>query len=238
MSPREFRESLGHEYANRYDAATVARHAQVARQRGSDKVSVGAFDLDHRPQIGICVVAQDAPGLLATITSAFVACDLDVASAEAYTRTLQSGQSEAVDIFWVYSRTQDLQLFEEKHLDRLQSTLVDLLEGHGDHPTLSRPGVESLKTPVETMVRFLESTDGIFTTLEVETDDRSGLLQALASALFAAKVQITSSQVRTNGTRVFDRFTIVEVDGAPIGPERRLQIQVAVLSAIDPSLAS
>lgn len=231
-SPRAFRDSLGNEYKSRYDAATIARHAQIARERAGGTVSVGAFDLEHRPQVGICVVAKDAPGLLATITSAFVACELDIASAEAYTRILPGAEAEAVDIFWVYSRSGEATDFQ---LERLRETLVNLLEGHRQQPLPSRPAAPT-KQPIETMVRFLESTDGIFTTLEVETDDRSGLLQALASALFSAKVQITSSQVRTTGTRVYDRFTILEVDGSPISPERRLAIQVAVLSAVDPNL--
>ncbi|HEX6765621.1 MAG TPA: hypothetical protein VF103_09095, partial [Polyangiaceae bacterium] len=53
-------------------------------------------------------------------------------------------------------------------------------------------------------------------------------------ALFQQRVQIVASQVKTNGTRVFDRFSIVELDGKPIGSARRLEIQVAVLSAVDP----
>jgi hypothetical protein len=33
---------------------------------------------------------------------------------------------------------------------------------------------------------------------------------------------------------VFDRFSIVELDGSPISAGRRLEIQVAVLTAVDP----
>jgi [protein-PII] uridylyltransferase len=83
-------------------------------------------------------------------------------------------------------------------------------------------------------VRFIEGVDGSFATLEVETGDRSGLLLALAQALFQQRVQIVSSKVKTTGTRVFDRFSIVELDGSPISPHRRLEIQVAVLTAVDP----
>jgi UTP:GlnB (protein PII) uridylyltransferase len=84
------------------------------------------------------------------------------------------------------------------------------------------------------VVRFIESQDGVFSTLEVETGDRSGLLLALAQALFQQRVQIVGSQVKTTGTRVFDRFHIVEFDGSPISSARRLDIQVAVISAVDP----
>ncbi len=232
MSTHEFRDSLGPEYGARYDAKTVAAHAAIAERRGSASVTLGPFDLQHRPQLGVCVVARDAPGLLATITAAFVASGLDISNAEAYTRRTPSGEAEAVDIFWVFPRDSGWAggSFAEGKLDELLATLLDMLEGRAER---AQPPPSRLDRPVETMVRFLESADGTFTTLEVETDDRSGLLQSLASALFGAHVQITSSQVRTNGQRVYDRFNIVEVDGSPISPERRLEIQVAVLGAVE-----
>src|SRR5690606_17296911 len=80
----------------------------------------------------------------------------------------------------------------------------------------------------DTTVRFLEEGDGSLSVLEVETVDRSGLLWAIARALHNENVQIVSSQIRTEGTRVKDRFTIAEFDGSPIFNERRLAIQVAV----------
>jgi [protein-PII] uridylyltransferase len=84
------------------------------------------------------------------------------------------------------------------------------------------------------VVRFIENADGNFSTLEVETGDRSGLLLALSQALYNQRVQIVGSQVKTTGQRVFDRFHIVELDNSPISAARRLEIQVAVLSAVDP----
>ena len=61
---------------------------------------------------------------------------------------------------------------------------------------------------------------------------------ALSHALFEQNVQIEESEVRTVEGRVFDRFHIVEFDGRPISPARRLEIQVAVLSAIQPVRAA
>ena len=85
----------------------------------------------------------------------------------------------------------------------------------------------------ETVVRFLEDADGQLSTLEVETSDRSGLLLALFQALFEQKVTIDESEVKTFEGKVRDRFHIVELSGAPISPERRLEIQVAVIGALE-----
>lgn len=234
MSTRKFRESLGTEYSSRYDAATIAAHAKIAARRGSSLVSLDTFERRRAHQVGLCVVAKDTPGLLAIITAALVTCGFDIASAEAYTRVNPAGEAEAVDVFWIFPRElKEPPIDFSVELDRLRQVLNDMLEGRGG--ALPQPLPRKYDRPVETMVRFIESDDGTFTTLEVETDDRSGLLQALASALFAARVTINSSQVRTNGQRVYDRFKIVEVDGTPISRERRLEIQVAVLGAVDPS---
>jgi hypothetical protein len=92
--------------------------------------------------------------------------------------------------------------------------------------------------PADALVRFLDDSDGGLLTLEVETTDRSGLLMALSKALFEQRVQIVRSEVRTVSGRVFDRFTVVEFDGSGISPARRLDIQVAVLHAIEPARRS
>ena len=83
------------------------------------------------------------------------------------------------------------------------------------------------------MVRFLEDADGQLSTLEVETSDRSGLLLSLSQALYEQNVTIDESEVKTLEGKVRDRFHIVELSGAPISPARRLEIQVAVIGALE-----
>jgi [protein-PII] uridylyltransferase len=234
---RSFAASLPESYRNNFDSSAVAAHARVARERESAPANIGAFFSNRVPGAAICVVADDRPGLLATISAALVLCGLDVIEAEAYTRRIPGKHDEAVDIFWV--RHEDpadhrLRLSHEE-IVQLCQTLIGLIEGKLDR---RKPDAASraAATPAakETVVRFIEGEDGTFATLEVETFDRSGLLLSLSQALFAQRVQIVGSQVKTRGGRVFDRFHIVELDNKPISPSRRLEIQVAILSAIDP----
>jgi UTP:GlnB (protein PII) uridylyltransferase len=235
-----FKQSLPTNYGERYTAEQIAVHAQIALQRGHAPVLVGGFSDISKPRLGLCVVAKDQPGLLATITSGLSRSGYEITDAEAYTRTTESGDPEAVDIFWVLRKQARPDLPErelsEAEVENLQRQLqVLMLQGV---PLPPESGLPRSGPTSETRVRFLESADGLFSTLEVETDDQSGLLQTLASALFASGVQINSSQVRTDGQRVFDRFHILELDGSPISPARRLQIQVAVLGAIQPDRTS
>jgi [protein-PII] uridylyltransferase len=235
--PAEFSASMPESYRKNFDSRAISAHANLAQARGDARVIVGAFP-SNRPGTALCVVAEDRPGLLATISAALVLCRLDVIEAEAYTRRQPDSADEALDIFWVRHDPPELRKepITEQHVATLKSTILGLLEGKLDRARVGEPAGRPSATPSasETVVRFLEASDGSFATLEVETGDRSGLLLALAQALFQQRVQIVASKVKTTGTRVYDRFSIVELDGSPISPSRRLEIQVAVLTAVDP----
>jgi [protein-PII] uridylyltransferase len=239
LSLPAFSASLPESYRRNFGPAAVAQHAVLARGREGSRPSVGVFPSD-RPGTALCVVADDRPGLLATISAALVFCDLDVIEAEAYTRRVDGSRNEAVDVFWVRNRDPQRhgKPIEQATIERLRGVLADLMEGRLSSPPPAIPGVAPAPTPSssETVVRFIEGDDGSFTTLEVETGDRSGLLLALSQALFKQRVQIVSSQVKTVKNRVYDRFSIVELDNTPISSTRRLEIQVAILTAIDPIL--
>jgi len=220
-----------------FSSRGIADHARLSVERAGRVARVGRFH--SRRDLGasaICVIADDRPGLLATVSAALVSQDLDVVHAEAYTRRVDERTREAVDVFWVRDlRAANKEDITDERLTALEQTLVDLIEERRSLADVRGPR-QNLAAVYEANVRFIEGDEGELSTLEVETVDRSGLLFALAQALFEQRVQITRSEVRTEGGRVHDRFVVVELDGSPIGPSRRLDIQVAVLAAIDPSV--
>jgi [protein-PII] uridylyltransferase len=233
---RDFSASMPAEYRRAHDPDAIACHARIASERGSRLTHVGLCPAVRGAKAGLCVIAEDRPGLLATISAALVMEGLDVLDAEAHTRKTPAGRPEAVDIFSV-QRAEALDRdrpLEQRDAERLRDLLTALLEGGLDAQRI-RKRVAPVRPCSETVVRFLEDKHGVLSTLEVETDDRSGLLLALSQALFDQRVQIVESEVKTVGERVRDRFQIVELDGRPIGTARRLEIQVAILSAVQAS---
>ena len=234
---RLFASSRPESYRKNFEIGAVAQHARIALERESAPANVGIFLSGRGQGDAICVVADDRPGLLATISAALVMCGLDVIEAEAYTRRQRGEHDEALDVFWVRHEALDRRALRvsREEVDQLRQTLIGLLEGKLERRRLG-DGSKFAPTPAasETVVRFIETAEGNFGTLEVETGDRSGLLLALSQALFNQRVQIIGSQVKTVKGRVYDRFHIVELDSSPIGAARRLEIQVAILSAIDP----
>lgn len=235
---RDFIASMPRAYRYVFSERGIADHARLAIERGRAVARIGRFH--SRRDLGagaICVIADDRPGLLAMISAALVSESLDVVHAEAYTRTIAGGGHEAVDVFWVRDMAApDVEHLGDERLAALERTLIDLIEGR-QSPAQFRRTARPAAQRYEANVRFVEGEDGQLSTLEVETVDRSGLLLALAHALFESKVQITRSAVHTEGERVRDLFVLLELDGSPIGPARRLDIQVAVMTAIDPALA-
>ena len=232
---KNFSASLPGSYRNRYGTEEIRLHASIARARGTQPARVGVVPIEG-DGLGICVVAKDAPGLFSNIAAALRLQGFDIVHAEAYTRRLETGEREVLDLF-------RLQVQQGRAVDTsaatdiaasISSTLHDLLAGKLDpSQALPAPQPEPLGTFHDTRVRFIEGEDGALSTLEVETDDRSGLLLTLARALSSQKVSVERSEVRTVNSRVLDRFTLAEHDGAPISDARRLNIQVAVISAIE-----
>jgi UTP:GlnB (protein PII) uridylyltransferase len=236
-----FVESLPRAYGDKYDPDVIVAHASVSASRGAEPVAVGLFG---RAGNGLSIVARDRPGLLALISGSLVVCRLDVNHAEVYTRTTLDGTKEAVDLFWV--RKLDAPpgtALVQADAERVQEALRKLLAEANPRTVVDRQIAagahqKGAGKSADATVRFVADASGGLATLEVETTDRSGLLFSLATALFEQRVQIVESEVRTVEDRVFDRFRLVEFDGTPISSARRLEIQVAILSAIEPARRS
>jgi [protein-PII] uridylyltransferase len=230
----EFSQTLPKRYAKKFSTVMIAGHAAIAADRGSAPANVGPVHAGDPSVLGMCVVALDRAGLLATISAAFHRSGWDVMAADAFTRKLPTGEHEAVDLFWLTRHSGAQSPLEQREIEQVRGALLELLGAHTLVPRITR----SRAPRGSTHVRFLENSSGKLCTLELETADASGLLGVITAALFAQNVRITSCRLTTTAGRVFDRFTITELDGSPIGPPRRLEIQVAVISALEfPSIA-
>lgn len=82
-------------------------------------------------------------------------------------------------------------------------------------------------------VKFLEPQPGVLSQLEVETRGPRGALKELVTALLALRVQLVGVQSKRVGEHQVERFTLAELDGGPLRPQRRLELQVAVMEALE-----
>jgi [protein-PII] uridylyltransferase len=158
---------------------------------------------------------------------------LDVDAAHAFTRSTEP--PEAFDVFWLRRDGATKAAVMPGDIVRVAETLQELVTGRKTIDEIAREA-QRRRTTVSpagsTRVAWIQGGSGE-TVLTVQTFDRPGLLLAITSALFRARVQIVSSEATISSGRIVDRFTLVEFDGAPLRASRRGTLQVAVLAAID-----
>lgn len=215
-------------YRLTFDAQSVAQHAAIVARRGDAVVQVEVWR-DGGTELSICVVADDRPGLLTQVTAALVAHDLDVVDADAFCRTRTDGVVEAVDLLRV--RRNDGSTLAARELAPVQSMIAalcggkaTLLEPELPPPSRSRGGAR--------LVFDTDPRSGV-TVLSVEAYDRPGLLLAITQVLYRSGLQIVGLSATTRGDKAIDRFQLVELDGSALAQDRRLDLQLALLVAID-----
>lgn len=229
-----FAASMPAEYRASFDHASVAAHAAIAKER-ADKSTHVAIWRELPRMVGICVVAVDHPGLLSQVSAALVAHDIDVVSANAYTRTLPNGKAEAFDLLWL-RRMSTAALAHvpigARDVSRVAEMVDALVSGRTTFPGAVRASRAERAEAAETRVRFDDGKDGT-TVLTVEAVDRPGLLLAVTRTVFASGLQIMGLRATTEDGRAIDRLHLAELDGKPLGIDRRLELQTAILAAME-----
>jgi [protein-PII] uridylyltransferase len=229
-----FVDSMPARYRQLFDGAAALEHAAIVERRAHAPAHVEIWRRLPNGGAVVCVVADDRPGLLSFISAALVVHAMDVVAAQIYTRTTPEG-SEAIDLFWVRRDSPMGSPVLAADVSGIAGVLRGLITRELTIDAVVRQtGARPTPSPgAATHVTFEEAPDTGMAVLSVETFDRPGLLLAITQALSRARVQIIASEAMSRDNRVVDRFTIVELDGSPLRPQRRGILQVEVLAAID-----
>ncbi|HXX69892.1 MAG TPA: [protein-PII] uridylyltransferase [Polyangiaceae bacterium] len=222
--------------ANR--AESIVQHAHVVHDRGRRGSCVARVPSRHPEAAELCIVADDRPGLLASISAALAASRLEVLTAEVYSHPV-GAEREALDLFWVRDRDGGTGGVEAA-LPRLARDLEDVCTGRVAPADLLRlrtgsssPWRERPSPAVATEILFDDRASTRHTIIEVFAKDRPGLLYTLAEALHELGLQIALSKINTEGTRIADVFYVSELDGKKVAPGARHDaIRDALLRAV------
>ena len=228
-----FVDSMPARYRQLFDAAVAREHAAIVERRARAPAHVEIWRRLPNGGAVMCVVADDRPGLLSFISAALVVHAMDVVAAQIYTRTVAE-RAEAIDLFWVRRESSSSSPVLASDASGIAGVLRGLITRELTIDAVVRQtGARPTPSPgASTHVTFEEVEAGL-SILSVETFDRPGLLLAITQALSRARVQIIASEAMSREGRVVDRFTVVELDGAPLRPQRRGILQVEVLAAIE-----
>jgi [protein-PII] uridylyltransferase len=238
-----FTDSMPERYVLANAPEAIVAHARVALERLRTGVPVHAALVPSRhPEVSeLCVVADDAPGLLARIAAAITASRLEVLGAQVYSRPRVPGSAdaEAVDLFWVRDGRGNTDGVANA-MPRLARDLEAVITGATEAGALlfERIGgasrwAERPSPAVLTEVVVDDRASPRHTVVEVFAKDRPGLLYNLARALHELGLSIALSKINTEGTKVADVFYVNELDGSKLAPGPRFKaVRDALLAAV------
>jgi len=211
-------------------------HRQVAEEDGAlTPVVKWTADADRGfDSVKICT--WDRAGLFVKITGSFSAAGLTILSSRVFTRT----DGIALDTFCVAdAKVGTLASAEQR--EQFEKVLTKTLGGAGvDFPALiarqkvSRPVYQAyLGEQIPTRIQFDNASSDRRTVIEVETEDRLGLLYTMSQAFTELELDISTAKIFTEKGAAIDTFYVRDADGGKIEePHRQKQIERGLRAAL------
>ncbi|MEO6052924.1 MAG: [protein-PII] uridylyltransferase [Chthoniobacterales bacterium] len=167
-------------------------------------------------EVRIC--GWDRTGLLTRIAGAFLSTEMNILSADAFTR----GDNLAIDIFRVCDRNHQ-PITAKRDIARMEATLNESLrhESFDFRPLLPKPRLVKpyrLSEDVEIPIRIVIENDihPIYSLIDIQTADRLGLLYDLLRCLSDNGINIEFSRIVTDRGLAADTFYVTGKHGEKI----------------------
>ena len=237
LPPRYFQIHTADEIVADLQLAHHFLHAQVL---GSDDEALAPVaHWRNQPDRGcaeVKVCTWDRAGLFGKIAGSLSATGLTILSAQIFTRS----DVIALDTFSVADAVMG-NLPEAAQRVKFEQLLTRLLiKGDVDlhaliaRQKISRPLFQAyVGESLPTHIRFDNDVSDTRTVIEIETEDRVGLLYAIAQTLAELEVDITTARICTEKGAAIDNLYIHEIGGGKIlSPERQKAIERRLRHAI------
>jgi [protein-PII] uridylyltransferase len=182
------------------------------------------------------VCTWDRAGLFSNIAGGFSAVGLNILGAQIFTRT----DGVALDTLFVNDAASGNLATREQH-DKFDSLLDRVLTGaEVDLPALirrqivARPQYQAYTGEhIPTQIRLDHEASETRTLIEIETEDRLGLLYTISQTLAELALDISAARIVTERGAAIDSFYVRELDGGKVvSVERQLLIEDHLRSAI------
>jgi UTP:GlnB (protein PII) uridylyltransferase len=222
-----FLESMPAAYRQAFVDADVEEHAQIVGERGRDLARAVVWRTLPQGLAILCVVTEDRPGLVAQVSSAFLAHALDVRAAQIYCRANGAGL-EAVDFFWLRNVSGGTP--DQTRLEACARTIRELLESAGSVPQLPSPSATPDGAARVEYKPDPSAPDHYEVVLEAR--DFPGLLHTVARLMHQHGLEVSRCEIRTEEGIARDRFFVASFTGAPAEAQLRA-FRAALLGVID-----
>jgi [protein-PII] uridylyltransferase len=209
---------------------------QVFEEEGTLSPVIKWQDETDRGYNLVKICTWDRAGLFSKIAGTFSAVGLNILSAQIFTRT----DGIVLDKFFVNdARTGNL-ASREQH-EKFDALLNKILTGEAaDLSALiarqreTRPVYQAYAgEQMETQIHFDNDASETRTLLEIETEDRLGLLYAISETFAELRCDIFAARIVTERGAAIDSFYLCETDGSKIiSPDRLATIERHLRKAI------
>jgi [protein-PII] uridylyltransferase len=221
----EFVKGFPLRYLRAHSPAEIAMHLQLFELSRPTGVAVR---LD--PVEGACrltVVARDMPALFASFAGAISSFGLDILKAEAFSNST----GVLLDTF-VFGDPGRMLQQNPSEADRLSDLIRRIALGKTDAHRLMRGRAlpETRKRATPPQVQFDSEASPALTLVEIETEDRPGLLYSLATVFSSSACNIGVVLVDTKGHRAIDVFYVAH-EGQKLSPEMQERLKDKLLAA-------
>lgn len=188
-----------------------------------------------RGYTSVHICTWDRAGLFSKIAGSLAAAGLNILSAQIFTRT----DGIILDTFFV-NDAKGGALAKKEEKDAFEKILIQALSlGQVDFPALiAKQKVNRIYQAVEgermpTVIGFDNETSGNFTILDVETEDRVGLLYYISRTLADLGIDISLAKILTEKGAAVDTFYITTWDKQKVDSmEHQKYIEQRLLNAI------
>ncbi len=179
---------------------------------------------------GIAVLARDRPGLFSLVTGVLRGCGHNILAAHVY--TARSGL--AIEIYRVDPILGGKEE-EELEVERIETRISALLSGAGSLGARSARPIEARPRSLRAQppsVRIANEDSDFYTIIDVSTEDRPALLFDITRTLSDLGLEIVMSRAATRAERVKDAFYVTDRGNKVLDPERKREIEEALLGTI------
>ena len=212
-------------YLRTHSAAEIESHIKLYELSRPTGVAV---KLEHTEGAWrAIIVARDMPFLFASLAGAFSSFGLDILKAEAFSNA--RGQILDTFVFGDPRRTLELNPSES---DRLLDLIRKVATGKTDVRNLlkNRPQPEPKRAAEPPSVEFDSEACTTATLVEINAEDRPGLLYNLATAFSSAACNIDVVLIDTKGHRAIDVFYVAH-QGSKLTPATQMMLKERLLAA-------
>ncbi len=204
-----------------------------------DKPLAPVVNLHNEPDRGYSVVrvcTWDRAGLFSRMAGSLSAVGLTILSAQIFTRS----DGIALDTFFVTDALTG-KLANAEQRDQFENLLIRVLQDDNldlhkliAQQKISRPLYQAYAgEQIPTQIAFDNDMSDTRTFIEVETEDRIGLLYTIARTLTDLELDISTARICTEKGAAIDSFYVRELDGGKIlSAERQKAIERRLVHAI------